>query len=90
MKRFQLYVRGRVQGVGFRYTCQARALTYHLTGYCENFPDGTVYVEIQGNEEDCYNFIRETQKPDRFIRVDDIEIHELPVNPKETRFKVAY
>jgi acylphosphatase len=41
-------VRGRVQGVGFRASVQARALKLGLTGYARNQFDGSVDVVAEG------------------------------------------
>ena len=47
------FVRGRVQGVGFRWWTRARALELGLTGYASNKPDGRVHVVAQGPRADC-------------------------------------
>lgn len=41
-------VRGRVQGVGFRYFVTNRALSLGLRGYARNTSDGSVTVLAQG------------------------------------------
>lgn len=41
---------GRVQGVGFRYYAVNKANQLGLTGWVRNLPDGTVEMEVQGNE----------------------------------------
>ena len=41
-------VRGRVQGVFYRGSVQARADHLNLTGYVRNLPDGTVEVWAEG------------------------------------------
>ena len=41
-------VRGRVQGVGFRYYAQKSALSLGLTGYTRNLDDGRVEVYAAG------------------------------------------
>lgn len=41
-------VRGRVQGVGFRYFVARRAHDLGLTGYARNLADGTVEVYAEG------------------------------------------
>jgi acylphosphatase len=41
-------VRGRVQGVGFRYFAQKSALALGLTGYTRNLDDGRVEVYAVG------------------------------------------
>jgi len=46
---YDILVRGKVQGVGFRYTAQNLARTLGLTGYVKNLPNGDVYLEIEGS-----------------------------------------
>lgn len=41
---------GRVQGVGFRYYAVNKANQLGLTGWAKNLPDGTVEMEVQGEE----------------------------------------
>ncbi|UJH70800.1 acylphosphatase [Ornithinimicrobium sp. INDO-MA30-4] len=45
------FVRGNVQGVGFRWWTRARALELGLVGYARNLRDGRVEVCAQGGEE---------------------------------------
>ncbi len=49
--RATLFVRGRVQGVGFRWWTRARALELGLTGHARNMDDGRVEVVAQGAPE---------------------------------------
>ena len=42
------YVRGRVQGVGYRYFAQRAAVALGLTGYTRNLDDGRVEVYAVG------------------------------------------
>jgi acylphosphatase len=44
-------VRGRVQGVGYRYFAQRAAAGLGLTGYARNLDDGRVEVYAAGPEE---------------------------------------
>lgn len=46
--RVTLNVRGRVQGVGFRWWTRARALELGLAGHARNTSDGRVEVVAQG------------------------------------------
>ena len=45
------FVRGRVQGVGFRYFAQNAASTLGLCGYARNLDDGRVEVYAAGSED---------------------------------------
>ena len=48
MRRMTVFVRGRVQGVGFRWWTRARALELGLAGHARNTDDGRVEVVAEG------------------------------------------
>jgi acylphosphatase len=48
MQRATIFVRGRVQGVGFRWWARARALELGLVGFARNLTDGRVEICAQG------------------------------------------
>lgn len=50
---------GRVQGVGFRYAVKQLAMGFDVTGNVKNLPDGTVGLELMGEEEEVDEFLRE-------------------------------
>lgn len=51
--RLTAWVRGSVQGVGFRWWTRSRALELGLVGYARNLADGRVEVVAEGPEPDC-------------------------------------
>ncbi|GHC62963.1 acylphosphatase [Roseibacillus persicicus] len=55
----QTIFEGRVQGVGFRYTCKELAKGYDLTGSVENLPEGTVKLVLQGEEEEIEEYLQD-------------------------------
>lgn len=57
MVRAVVFVRGRVQGVGFRWWTRARALELGVVGHARNLPDGRVEVNAQGAESDVQRLI---------------------------------
>ena len=44
-------VRGRVQGVGFRYYVRERARSLRLAGWVRNLPDGAVEILARGERD---------------------------------------
>lgn len=51
--RLTAFVKGRVQGVGFRWWTRARALELGLRGSATNLDDGRVEVVAEGPRERC-------------------------------------
>ncbi|MBO2463035.1 acylphosphatase [Actinomadura violacea] len=51
--RLTAWVRGRVQGVGFRWWVRSRALELGLAGSATNLSDGRVEVVAEGPRERC-------------------------------------
>jgi acylphosphatase len=49
---------GMVQGVGFRYSARHAARNYGIKGYVRNMPDGSVYIEAEGKEQNMSEFIK--------------------------------
>ncbi|CQR46632.1 Acylphosphatase [Paraliobacillus sp. PM-2] len=73
--RTHLIVSGMVQGVGFRYTTQMKAKEMGLTGWVRNLADGTVEIEVEGDDKVVYPFVDLMKKgPRRFIHVDHVDI----------------
>ena len=54
--------RGRVQGVGFRWTSNRIAKRFAVTGYVKNLADGTVELVAHGTSEAVLGLIRAIQE----------------------------
>jgi acylphosphatase len=81
--------RGRVQGVGFRYTAQEIAGRYDLTGFVRNLPDGTVELLVQGPVQDVDNCIGDIQ--DSFAGyIRDARVEQTPPSARHTDFRIAF
>ena len=50
---------GRVQGVGFRYTCKEIATGFDVLGTVKNLADGTVELEVMGEAEEVDEYFLE-------------------------------
>ena len=66
-------VRGRVQGVGFRYSAAREAGRLGLNGYVRNAADGAVEVWAEGPEEKLVLFLKWLSRGPQFSRVDAVE-----------------
>lgn len=51
MQKATIFVRGRVQGVGFRWWARSQATALGLVGYARNLSDGRVEIHAQGERE---------------------------------------
>ena len=72
-------VRGRVQGVGFRYHAAQRARGLGLVGWVRNVPDGRVELVVQGAPEALEAFAAWLARGPAHARVEGVE--RLPEEP---------
>ena len=80
--RVRLLLNGRVQGVGFRWFVREAARRHRLAGWVRNRPDGSVELEVSG-EDGAYNeFLGTIREGPPGARVDDVR--ELTSNHAET------
>lgn len=90
MKKINIYVYGRVQGVGFRYMTKMVADRLKLGGIVQNEDDGSVYIEANGPDEEIDRFIQLVQaSPSPSGRVDRIEVNEDETIPERKKFSVT-
>ncbi len=61
-ERRVVYYRGRVQGVGFRYTVNRIARRYRVTGYVRNLVDGRVELVAEGEADQVEQFLNEVAR----------------------------
>ncbi len=57
LARLEARVKGRVQGVGFRYFVLSEATRLGLTGWVSNEQDGTVHCVAEGPRDDLDVFL---------------------------------
>ena len=50
MKHLRIIVKGKVQGVFFRASAKETADLLNIKGFAQNLPDGSVYIEAEGEE----------------------------------------
>ncbi len=89
MIRRKILFYGRVQGVGFRYRARYAAESLRLTGWVCNEEDGTVSMEVQGDEASIDHMLRILQQ-DRYIDIVDMDIKNMVLQEDERSFEVRY
>lgn len=87
--REQVRFSGRVQGVGFRYTCANLAHQQGVTGWVRNEPDGSVLAELQG-EQDRVTAVINGVANGQFIRVAQIYRVPMSVVASDKKFHVSF
>ena len=85
--RRRLRFTGLVQGVGFRYRAVHAVNLTGATGWVRNDWDGAVSMEIQGTEEQIDRVILMIERGS-YIRIENLEVRDIPVEPEERRFRV--
>jgi acylphosphatase len=81
-------VRGRVQGVGFRWFVEREAHILQVAGWVRNNPDGTVEVLAQGSREQLAGLRSRLLEGPRAARVDDVEVSDAEAVPGLISFQI--
>jgi acylphosphatase len=77
MPQWEIQIKGRVQGVGFRYLAREHALRLGLKGYVRNLPDGSVYIIADAEEAIIESYCKLLRLGNGFSRVDDMSIEPM-------------
>lgn len=78
-KAVNLNVYGKVQGVGFRYYTHKKANELGILGFVKNMPDGSVYIEAEGDPVKLEQFIGWCETGPSWARVVKLDRQNVPV-----------
>ncbi len=82
MLLYEIEIRGRVQGVGFRYFVLKKAREMEISGFVKNRTDGSVFVSAEGNRSDLDTLVDSLRTGPHLARVDEVIISKHPlINP---------
>ncbi len=88
-QRHEIWYRGHVQGVGFRYTSVTIARQFAVTGFVQNLSDGRVHLVVEGEPEEVGRFLGEIQlRLGDHIR--DTKEDRRPATGQFTRFEIRH
>ncbi len=76
--RRRIRVRGRVQGVGFRYFVASVGRNLDLLGSVRNEVDGDVSIEVQGEAPAVEQFLVHVRRGPALARVTECSVADLP------------
>ena len=71
-------IRGRVQGVGFRYSAKQQAKRLGVAGYARNLPEGGVELEVEGAPGAVEEFLAWSRSGPIGARVDALDAEDVP------------
>ena len=72
---YKIVVKGRVQGVGFRWNAANEAVRRDLTGFVRNLSDGSVYIEAEGTREQLDSYVEWCRKGPGLSVVKSVDIN---------------
>jgi acylphosphatase len=75
-----MIVRGRVQGIGFRWFVREHAQRLGVAGWVRNLPDGSVELEVAGADAAILELMRYGGQGPEGAAVEAVEEHD-PRNP---------
>lgn len=76
MKHLNIKISGRVQGVFFRVSAKDEADKLNLKGFARNEQDGSVYIEIEGEEKKLEKFLAWCHEGPNLANVESVKIEE--------------
>jgi acylphosphatase len=88
VRQVHVFVRGKVQGVGFRAFTKERADEVEVKGWVKNLLDGRVEAVMQGRSDAIEKVLQGVRKGPRSSRVDGVEVKDEAIGEKFASFKV--
>ncbi|MGA2743121.1 MAG: acylphosphatase [Candidatus Sulfotelmatobacter sp.] len=84
----RFFVRGRVQGVGFRWFVEREAHILAIAGWVRNNHDGSVEVHAQGTRDQLAGLHGRLREGPRAARVDAVEVSEASIVVELSTFRI--
>ncbi|TNE30277.1 MAG: acylphosphatase [Bacteroidetes bacterium] len=89
-KRWRIKVRGKVQGVFYRVSTAEKATALGLVGWVKNEPDGSVLLEVEGDDSPLTTFVNWLSEGPPMAVVIGVDQSEIAVLGSEYKFEVRY
>ncbi|MCX6280592.1 MAG: acylphosphatase [Bacteroidetes bacterium] len=76
MRHINIWISGRVQKVGFRFSAMQAAYRFGILGFVQNLKNGIVYIEAEGGDDDLNSFVKWCKRGPLGAKVEDVEIRD--------------
>jgi acylphosphatase len=86
----RFFVKGDVQGVGFRFFAQRAAARHQIVGYVKNLSDGRVEALAEGPAPQVEAFKHDLATGPRFGRVEHVEELNLDPTGSYSSFRIEH
>ena len=73
-----VFYEGRVQGVGFRFTCKQIARGYEVVGWVRNLPGGRVELQCSGDAGEVEAFLAGIRESELKSHIKDVKVTAMP------------
>jgi acylphosphatase len=84
-----VFYEGRVQGVGFRYTCKSLARGYEIVGWVRNLPDGRVELQCSGATEEVEAFLEAIAESELQGHIRSVTVTPIAPQSGQRGFEIA-
>ena len=83
MLKYNIIVRGEVQGIGYRYFIVREAARFRIGGWVRNLSNGEVELLAEGEKEVLDDFTNAIRTKHSWARIDDIKISKTEIKKRE-------
>lgn len=89
-KGYEIELYGRIQGVGFRYFTKRLANKLNLKGFVKNMPDGSVLINVFGDENNLDQFLSKVKEGPVSANVENYNKQKIPDDNLYKHFRIKY
>jgi len=90
MKKLHIIVKGKVQGVGYRYFAYINARDMGINGFVRNLQNGDVELVVEGDPEILAKYIDILKSGPHSSKVEKVEVTENDSRDSNNSFKIRY
>ncbi|OQB38933.1 MAG: Acylphosphatase [Euryarchaeota archaeon ADurb.Bin165] len=87
-RQCHIYVKGKVQRVGFRDKVEDIAYNLGLTGYVQNQSSNDVVIVIEGEDEKINQFIQQVRDVPPPVKIKSLDVTEYPYSGDYSEFSI--